>query len=72
MLELGTLVAESHHLSDFDISWNLVKTKSYINLILALGENRVLKSLNLSWNPIVEEGEKIENNADQPWYEQDV
>lgn len=72
MLELGTLVAESQYLSDFDISWNLVKTKSYTNLILALGENRVLKSLNFSFNSIVEEGEKIEINADQPWYEQEV
>jgi hypothetical protein len=41
-------------------------------LILALGENRVLKSLNFSFNSIVEEGEKIEINADQPWYEQEV
>ena len=57
MLELGTLVSESKYLIDFDISWNLVKTKSYINLITALEDNRVLKSLNLSWNNLVEEEE---------------
>ena len=72
MLDLGSFVAESTTLTDLDISWNLVKTKSYINLITALGDNRVLKSLNLSFNSIVEEGEKITENKELPWYDQEV
>jgi len=59
MLDLGCLLAESGCLTDFDISWNILKSKSYITLIDALAENRVLKNLNLSWNQLVE-AEKIQ------------
>lgn len=70
MLELGTLVAQSDFLTDFDISWNLVKPKSYINLIQALQDNRVLKNLNLSWNRLVDEQVTQPSNTDEPWYGQ--
>ena len=55
MNDLGILIAQSSCLADFDISWNILKAKSYISLIDALAENRVLKNLNLSWNQLVEE-----------------
>jgi hypothetical protein len=58
MLELGQLVKESKYLVDFDISWNLVKTTSYITLINALQDNRALKNLNLSWNKLVDHDTK--------------
>ena len=48
---------ESRHLRELDISWNLLKPQSYINLINSLGENRMLLSLNLSFNSIFESKE---------------
>ena len=55
MLDIGLLLEESLYLVDLDLSWNLVKPKSYVNLIKALESNRVLKNLNLSWNRLVDD-----------------
>ena len=63
MQELAQLVEESKHLRELDVSWNLLKPQSYINLINSLGENRQLLSLNLSWNTIVESREIFPEEA---------
>ena len=59
MQDLATLVEQSRTLRELDISWNLLKPQSYINLIRSLGENRMLLSLNLSWNSIVDGKELV-------------
>ena len=50
MAELGMVLQESHRLQELDISWNNLKPQSYLNLIIGLGSNKTLVSLNLSWN----------------------
>ena len=54
MQELAELVSDSNSLRELDISWNMLKPSSYTNLLKSLGENRLLLSLNLSWNALVE------------------
>jgi hypothetical protein len=52
---LALLVEESHRLKELDISWNIgVRPKFYLPLLDALGENRALTSVNLSYNSLID------------------
>ena len=52
-------------MQELDISWNVLKLQSYVNLINGLGSNKTLVSLNLSWNTIFEETETIAKDEDE-------
>ena len=59
MQELGMVLQESKSMQELDISWNVLKLQSYLNLIIGLGSNKTLVSLNLSWNTIFEGQETL-------------
>ena len=64
MQELGMVLQESKTMQELDISWNVLKLQSYLNLIIGLGSNKTLVSLNLSWNTIFEGHETIVKQDD--------
>ena len=66
MEELGLLISESKKITELDISWNLLKPKSYNTLIASLGSNKTLLSLNLSWNRICDPTEFFDDPIIDP------
>ena len=54
------LVQGSAHLQELDVSHNSLGSRPIKNLIEALSENRFLKSLNLSWNKLLDRSETEE------------
>ena len=51
---IAKLVDESAYLEDLDISWNDLIPMHFTPLLEVLSRNKMLKSLNLSWNMIID------------------
>ena len=66
MAEVGQIVAESRTLRELDISWNVLRPQSYIQLMESLGPNKTLQTLNLSWNRIVDTVETVTDPPEDP------
>ena len=47
----------SRNLTEVDISWNRMRPNILLDFMDALGENRHIQYLNLSWNNLIERGE---------------
>jgi hypothetical protein len=47
----------SRNLTELDISWNRMRPNILLDFMDALGENRHIQYLNLSWNNLIERGE---------------
>ena len=54
MKQVARFVEESAFLEDLDLSWNDVIPVHFTPLLDVLSRNRSLRSLNLSWNMIVD------------------
>jgi hypothetical protein len=60
MNQLADLVLDSHRLRELDISWNVgIRPKFYLPLLDALGENRSMTSINLSYNSLIDAPEEL-------------
>ena len=57
--ELGDMIKESRTLIDLDISGNDCQPLHFVPLLLALTQNHVLQTLNLSWNTILDRSDQI-------------
>jgi Ran GTPase-activating protein (RanGAP) involved in mRNA processing and transport len=55
--KLAEMMEESDRLRELDLSWNIMRPKSYARLLTALGENRKLTSVNLSYNTLIDQAE---------------
>lgn len=55
------LVQGSTHLQELDVSHNSLGSRPIKNLIEVVSENKVLKSLNLSWNKLLDSSETEED-----------
>jgi hypothetical protein len=58
MTNLAELIEESDRLRELDLSWNVMRPKSYARLLTGLAENRYLTSVNLSYNTLVDAPEE--------------
>ena len=47
----------SRNLTELDISWNRMRPNILLDFVDALGENRHIQYINLSWNNLIERGE---------------
>ena len=55
--KLAQLMQGSRNLTELDISWNRMRPNILLDFMDALGENRHIQYLNLSWNNLIERGE---------------
>jgi hypothetical protein len=55
--KLAQLMQGSRNLTEVDISWNRMRPNILLDFMDALGENRHIQYLNLSWNNLIERGE---------------
>lgn len=51
---VARFVEESNFLEDLDLSWNDLIPSNFVPLLDVLSRNKMLKSLNLSWNMIID------------------
>ena len=51
---VAVLVDTSEYLQDLDLSGNNLRTMHFAPLLIALANNKVLNTINLSWNTIVD------------------
>ena len=58
MNKIARFVDESTTLEDLDLSWSDVIPHHFVPLLEVLSRNRKLKSLNLSWNMIIDKAEQ--------------
>ena len=56
--KVARFVDESVFLEDLDVSWNDLIPMHFTPLLEALSRNRKLKSLNLSWNTIIDKADQ--------------
>lgn len=54
MNHLADLIEDSDRLKELDLSWNIMRPKSYARLLTALSDNRYLTSVNLSYNTLID------------------
>ena len=53
--QVARIVTDSNFLEDLDLSWNDLIPAHFTPLLEALSRNRQLKSLNLSWNMLIDQ-----------------
>jgi hypothetical protein len=61
MNNLADMIEDSDRLKELDLSWNIMRPRSYAKLLTALSKNRQLTYINLSYNTLIDcPEEKVE------------